>query len=416
MSHTEGSPETSPDKPIHANKVSSINVLAPPMRQNPFPTYAALRQSGPVKVEPGGVLAVARYRDVQYVLKRPNLFSSAAFRDMMEPDWIPSNPMAHSILCLDPPEHTKRRALIGRGLTSSGISGMRAHIEQVAARVVDGLLAKEGPVDFVAEVGAALPARVIAEFIGLDHELHHKFRRLGNALASITPAPPTAEQIAAVVPCLDEMQAYMRAVVRERRARPTDDMVSRLIAAEIDGRQLTDDELMTFLFILVPAGAEAPSHFLTKAALHLARRPADLDFLHAHPERIPDYVEELLRFDPSIHGLLRLCTTDAEIGGVAVPAGSLVLALLASASRDEEVFPDPDRFDIDRNSAGHFGFGHGVHACLGAALGRLEATILLTELSRRVARIELAPDHQLSWNVSLTMHGLTELPVRCVAR
>jgi hypothetical protein len=358
--------------------------------------------------------AIARYPDVQHVLKNPQLFSSSAFQAMLEPEWIPRNPMAHSILCLDPPEHTRRRALVARGFTSSAIAGLRGFIETVAEELVDTLLQAEGEVDFVAEMGAPLPSRVIAELIGLDPALHRKFRALGNALASITTAPPTPEQIATVVPCLEEMQAYMREVVQKRRAQPRDDMVSTLLEAELDGRRLTDEQLMTFLFILVPAGTETMSHLLSKAALTLARRPDDIALLRQRPELVPGYVEELLRFDPSIHALLRMAMDDTEIAGAKIARGSLVLALLASANRDPDYFDDPDRFDPTRVPGPHLGFGHGFHACLGASLARLETSIAIAALVRKCARIELRADEPLAWNTSLTIRGLDTLPVRCV--
>ena len=401
--------------PENPRASESIDMLAPQVRANPFPTYESLRQHPPRPVEPAGVWAVARYRDVQYVLKNSHLFISSAFQRMLEPDWIPRNPMADSLLALDPPEHTKLRALANRGFTTAAIASLRPRIDALAEELVEGLVQRADEVDFVAAMGAVMPARIIAELIGIDQGQHQSIKRWSNALASITPAPPTEEQLRTVVPCIEEMSAHLGEVIQARRQKPQDDMVSRLVQSEIDGRQLTDRELLGLLFILVPAGFETTSHLLSSAALRFSQHPDELALLRAKPDRVPAYVEELLRYQPSVHGVLRLSTADVELGGVTIPGGSMVLALLGAANRDPDRFPDPDVFDINRNPTAHMSLGHGIHFCLGAPLARMEAASAIAAMSRKLARVELARDTALAWNRSLTIRGLMRLPLRCTA-
>jgi cytochrome P450 len=187
--------------------------------------------------------------------------------------------------------------------------------------------------------------------------------------------------------------------------------VSDLIGAEIEGEALTDAEIVSFLFFVLPAGFQSVVDQLSTMMLGFVSRPDDFTGLRADPAKIPTFVEEALRHDPGVHGAMRVTTQDVEIGGVKLPRGTLVLALLGSANRDAAAFPDPDRFDPARASQGGSAFGHGVHYCLGAPLARLELRIVIEELAKRFRGFELLPG-ELTWNVAVHIRGPNALPLR----
>lgn len=383
------------------------NLLTPDVRKDPFPLYAELRSESPVQeIEPGGIFAVSRYDDVMFILKNPELFSSMGFEMFLKPQWLPHNPIGDSMIAKDGPAHAKLRALLSHAFTPRKVGRYEPRIRAIASELADKLLATQGAeVDIVPAFAAQLPARVIAEIVGLDPAIESELRRWVPLLAAINPMYPGDEMAAAVRTMVSEMEGYFRKVVTARRKTPCDDMVTDLISAEIDGCALSDEEIVAFLFLLVPAGLETTAHLISNILLGLSSRGQDCTQLRDKPAEVSRLIEEMLRSQPPAHGVMRIVAKDCEVGGKQLKAGSLVVALLASANRDGQ----------DKTATHSASFGHGVHYCLGAALARLEARVAIEELVRRFSGFELCSE-ELQWNTSLVVRGLVSLPVRCLAQ
>ena len=387
-----------------------INLMAPDVRTNPYPTYAKMRLHRPVtQVEPSGMWAVSRYDDVVFVLKNPQLFSSAGFKQALQPEWLGAthNPIANSMLTADPPVHTKLRALVSRAFSSSVVQGIEPHIRQTIDGLIDGLLAR-GETDFMAEFASPLPAAVIGLLIGLDPALYQHFRIWVEQMAAIT-TPTQAEQesrIRILEHCVSSLSSE---VARCRRA-PTDDLLSQLLRAEVDGVRLTDGEVIDFLGLLLVGGIETSTDLLGNAMLVLSERPDVQEELRADPSLIPAFIEEILRYEPSVHALVRVTTAEVTLSGTTIPAGSLVLPLLASANRDEKRYSNPEEFVLERPQA-TVSFGHGIHACIGAQLARVEVRLALEALLTRIKKLTRVPG-EIVWSMSLVTRGPVELPFR----
>ncbi|HEX8825468.1 MAG TPA: cytochrome P450 [Archangium sp.] len=389
-----------------------LNLMAPEIRENPYPFFAELRRNAPVcQVDPGGMWAVSRYEDVVHVLKTPQLFSSEGMRLATEAPWLGrSNPVSDSMLFLDPPKHGRLRALVSRAFTPATLARLEPGIRARAGELVTELLNRRS-VDFVEDFAMPVPASVIGSLLGLDPSLHSRFKLWANDIIAIGGTrPDDTRQQEQCRRTVVEMETYLQEVLDNRRAALGDDMVSELIRARVDGESLTNEELMGFLFLLLLAGLETTTNLLSHSARMLAAHPDVMARLRADPSLIPRFIEEVLRYEPPSQATLRVCTRDVVLGGVNLPRGAPVLLLQASATHDERQFPDPERFNIDREGQQSLPFGHGIHFCLGAPLARLEARVALDVLLARVGRVELRTE-RVDWVPSLTIRGAKTLPV-----
>jgi cytochrome P450 len=387
-----------------------LNLLAPEVRANPYPHYARLRHSAPVcQVDPGGLWAVSRYDDIVTVLKNPELYSSEGMRRATCPPWLEDAPFAHSMIVQDPPAHSRLRALVNRAFGPAALSRMEPWVRQLAESLAEALPAGQ-PVELIEAFTRPLPAGVIRELLGLDASLQPHFRRWADDLTSVSAVTPgdTArmEEVRATV---REGRHHLSEVLARRRRQPGEDMVSELLATRVEGEALTEAELISFLFLLLIAGMETTIYLLSHAARLLMEHPEVLARVRADRSLVPRLVEEVLRYEPPAHGVLRVTTAPTELAGVGLPQGAWVLLLLGSANRDEARFPEGERFDIDRAGSVHLPFGHGIHFCLGASLARLEARLGLEALVSRFRGI--APRGPVTWNQSLSVRGPRVLPV-----
>ncbi|WP_437722261.1 cytochrome P450 [Sorangium sp. So ce861] len=389
-----------------------LNLLSPELRANPYPFYAELRRSAPVcQVDPGGLWALSRYDDVAFALKNTELFSAQGGRVAVLPPWLDRNPIADSLLLMDPPEHTRTRALVSRAFSTRVIPRLEPVLRAVTREFVERLTPGR-ELDFDAELAMPLPAAAIADLLGLDPALRAHFQRWTADFVATAAATP--EMRPGIRTTIVELERYLLEVIAARRAAPRDDLVSDLLSARVDGVALTEPELVSFLFLLLAAGFESTTHLLNAALVLLMDHPEVYARIRADRALIPAFLEEALRFEPPAQIALRQAKADVEIRGVTVPAGAFVAALIGSANRDERVFPDPDRFDIDRERQVGLSFGHGVHFCIGAALARAEAKIGLEVLASLPGRFERAGGRAPEWNLSLLMRGLKECWVRYV--
>jgi cytochrome P450 len=393
---------------------ATVNLLDPAMLADPFPVYSELRRNSPVcQVEPWGIWAVSRHPDVVTVLKEHKLFTSAGFDAVWAPEWLGDRlPFADSMIIMDPPAHSRLRNLVSRAFTPRSVARLESYVKAVAEELCDRLEhGKE--IDFVRTFAEPLPGLVTCTFMGMNPVLHPHFKRWVGDMATVTPVPPSPEHAARIRRSIAEMRSCVAENLAARKMNLGEDIVSDLIRADVDGQKLTDEELNAFQSLLITGGVETTVYLITNAIRLLMDRPAELDRLRADPSLIPTFIGEVLRYESPVRGLFRLAKEDVELSGVKIPAGAFVVALVASANRDEREYPDPDRFDITRGAA-PVSFGHGAHYCLGSALARMEGRIALETLFRRFVRFEKASG-EIVWPASLTNRGPVNLPVRPIA-
>ncbi len=381
------------------------------IHEDPYPTYARLRDEAPVyRNDERDFWALSRHADVMAAFRDTDRFSN---RHGVSIDPAASGPQAHrtmSFLAMDPPDHGRMRGLVSRGFTPRRVAAME---DDIRALTVGHLDECGGAFDFVADLAGKVPMDVISQLLGVPAADRARLRRQSDLLIhreeGVTDVPPAGVEAAM------ELVVYYADLIADRRANPGDDLVSALCAAELDGDRLTDDEIIGFLFLMVVAGNETTTKLLANAWYWAWRNPDEWATVRDDPARIPDWVEETLRYDTSSQMLARLVVTDTVLHGVTVPAGDRVLLLAGSANRDPRVFPDPDRYDLDRDTTGLASFGVGRHFCMGASLARLEARVVLEELVRRVGSFDIDIDRARRVH-SVNVRGFETLPTTVTRR
>jgi cytochrome P450 len=386
------------------------------IHEDPYPTYQRLRDEAPVyRNEEGGFWALSRHADVVAGFRDHVRFSSSHGVSL---DPAASGPHAHrtmSFLAMDPPMHGRMRGLVSRGFTPRRVAELEPRIRALTRHHLDRALSS--PVfDFIGDLAGKLPMDVISELLGVPEPDRDELRRLSDLL--VHREEGVDDVPAAGVEAALSLVAYYGDMLAERRARPADDLTSALIAAEVDGDRLTDDEIMGFLFLMVVAGNETTTKLLGNAWYWAWRNPDQRAVPFEDPARIPSWVEETLRYDASSQMLARTTTEDVVLHGTRIPAGDRVVLIVGSANRDERVFHEPDRYDLDRperelQQIASFGFGR--HFCLGASLARLEARVCLEELLARVADYEVDPSGIRRVH-SVNVRGFAALPTSVVHR
>ncbi|WP_224361539.1 cytochrome P450 [Hyalangium versicolor] len=389
-----------------------INLMAPEVRADPYTLYAELRKREPVcQVDPGNRWIVTRHEDVMKVLKNPQLFSATAIGKSVQPPWLGrNNPFADSMFVMDPPNHGRLRTLVSKAFGPGSIAKLepriRAHAQRLAAELPLGQ-----PVDFVESFALQLPAVVLAELMGLDVSLHSHFKRWSDHIVSMgAVAPDDVALQSEMRNTVNEMERYLKEVLEDRRREPREDLVSDLLRARVDDEALTERELLGFLYLLLVAGLETTVYLLGHSVRLLMERPDVLERVRADFSLLPRFVDEVLRYEPPVHGALRVTMAEVELGGVHLPPGQLVLALVGSACRDESIFPDAGTFVLDRPGPQNLPFGHGAHFCLGPHLAKLEGRLGLEALLSRCSRLSPG-EAPIEWNASLIVRGPTVLPV-----
>jgi cytochrome P450 len=386
------------------------------IHEDPYPTYARLRAEAPVyRNEAAGFWALSRHADVVEAFRDNERFSSAHGVSL---DPAASGPNAHrtmSFLAMDPPMHGRMRGLVSRGFTPRRVAELEPRIRELTRQHLAVAL-EQGTFDFIGDLAGKLPMDVISELIGVPVADRDEVRRLSDLLVhreeGVDDVPPAGVEAAF------SLITYYADMLAQRRARRTDDLTSALLDAEVDGDRLTDDEIMGFLFLMVVAGNETTTKLLGNAWYWAGRNPEQRAIALSGKARAPSWVEETLRYDTSTQMLARTTTAPVELHGTTIDAGERVVLLVGSANRDERVFPDPDRYDLDRperqlQDIASFGFGR--HFCLGASLARLEARVCLEELVARVADFEV--DDAGSRRVhSVNVRGFAALPTTVVPR
>jgi cytochrome P450 PksS len=396
-----------------------VDIWSSEFKADPYPFYARLRAHSPVYPvtlpDKQTAWLVTRYDDVAMVL-RDERFGKDILR-LLTPEqlanqpWMPAmfKPLARNMLDVDPPDHTRLRALVQQAFSPRVVESMRPRIESLANELVDRFGRRR--VDLIHDYALPIPTTIIAEMLGVDARDRHKFHRWSSAILSSTSS---RHGIFWALPNGWLFLRYLRKLVQDRRSHPRDDLVTALVEAHEAGDRLADDELMSMIFLLIIAGHETTVNLIGNGMLALMEHPDQLERLRGEPTLIKSAVEELLRFTSPVETATeRYAREDVTVAGVTIPKGSMVLAAIASANRDETRFENPDTLDIAREPNKHLAFGLGIHFCLGASLARLEGQIAINTLLSRVGDLQLAvkPD-ALRWRPGLVLRGLKALPVK----
>ncbi len=357
--------------------------------RDPYTELARLRREEPVQridfsgmphEESKPVFIVYRYEEVQQMLRDNETFSSAiiidAFGDVLG---------RHVMLGMDEPEHGRHRALVAKAFSQKALARWEDElVGKVGNELIDQFAAR-GRADLVKEFTFPYPTQIIAGLLGLPREDYPQFQRWSISLLSFTINPERGRAASAA------LEEYFAPILAARRAEPRADLISGLAQAEIDGEKLSDVEIFSFLRLLLPAGVETTYRSLGNMLFGLLSNTGQLEAVRADRSLLPQAIEEAVRWEPPLLTITRVATRDTELAGVAIPAGSAVMPMLGAANRQDDRYPEPDRFDIFRSPRAHIGFGHGVHVCLGMHLARLEMRVALNLLFDRLTNLRLVP-------------------------
>lgn len=382
------------------NKLFGGTMMSPIV--DPYSVYRRLRDEQPalpVNTMMGVVYMITRYDDVLAVLKDGKRYSSRANARGI------GIVMGRTILEMEGKEHVRFRNVISPFFSPRAMKAETADlVSGIVHRLIDGF-AGDGQADLVQQFTFTFPMEVMANIIGVPVDDYHAFHRMALDLISVGDDPARGFQAA------QELVTYLTPLMEARKAEPRGDLLSKLVHAEVEGSRLTDEEVLSFLRLLLPAGAET-TYRLTGSCLYaLLRHPEVYEAVRADRGVIDRLIQETLRWESPVQFVSREATEDLEISGSPVPAGALLSVTVGSANRDERHYPDPDRFDLERKNDDHLGFGFGAHFCAGSHLALLEARTALNALLDRLPNLRLAPDQE-STVVGLAFRSPNRLPVR----
>jgi cytochrome P450 len=389
-----------------------FDALDPVLLHDPYPTYARLREAGPLCRGGPATWVVTRHADVTALLRDPRVgheFPERFRRPFTVAGGQPNAVLPRIVSALEPPDHTRVRHLMSKALSPLVVRGMRGRV----AERVDELLAaglERGGLDALGELALPLQVTVACELVGVPPadrpEISRRAMQLGRALILIPYVDPELGNGEAEARWLRD---YVAGLVAERRRRPADDLTTALTAVRDGGDALTDDEVVDNLVFLFFAGFETSMHMVANGCASLLRFPDQLARVRADPGLVPSAVEEVLRFDAPIQWIARMTSGRVEVGGRTLQEGRVLILLLASANHDERQYPEPGRLDVGRRPNPHFSFGGGIHHCLGVQLARAQGAIVLERLLARCGAIELAGEPVLRPHPNL--RGYASVPV-----
>jgi cytochrome P450 len=390
-----------------------FNPFEPGFIENPYPAYQRLRDVAPVYESPFGVWILSQYEDVAALLRSdqsadPRNVSDGGFRQQSER--LEDGIRRMSMLDRDPPDHTRLRKLVAKGFTSRSIAAMEPMItELVDSRL--GQIADAGTADLVEALAFPLPFEVISRMLGMPPTDTARVRELSGMMVRALEIIASQELLDLIVAAADEFHGIIRDVIAWKRQRPADDLLTALIAAEEDGDTLTEGELIAQIQLLFIAGHETTVNLIGGGVHELLRHPDQLVLLRQRPDLADNAVEEFLRYVSPVQNGRRVTISPYQVGGKEIPPGKFVVAMLASANRDERFWgPDAGTLRLDRDNARqHVSFGAGPHHCLGASLARLEARVAIGRLVQRFP--DLGPAGDVEWNGRVNLRGPAHLPV-----
>ena len=387
-----------------------FNPWDPAFRANPYPHYRPLLAGPPRILDLFGPTAmVARFADVNSVLRDHIHFSSVRPRDPSEPPNEGPFAGARTMLFSDPPMHTRLRRLVSRDFTPRRIREMEPRIREIARDLID-VAWRKGELEVMSGIANALPVMVIAEMLGVPPEHYEQFKHWSDIVVSgdnTLPGTPLPEEFHAATRALRD---YFAEEIERRRKMPGPDLVSALVAAHDDAEALNADELLAFVLLLLLAGNETTTNLIGNGMLALGRNPGQMELLRRSPELMPRAIEEILRYDGPVQSTIRFTIENLNLGGTALPAGLGCFIILAAANRDPAQFDDPDRFDIAREPRDHVALGEGIHFCIGAPLARMEGAIAIGAMLERFPRLRIKdPNADVIYKGSYFLRGLNSL-------
>lgn len=401
---------------IEQRSLSLYRLYDPAVLADPYPLYARLRREDPVHWDPFlHAWVVTRYGDVVLVLQSlsaqcapaPQRLESMGLSALDRIGQI----MVLQHLFMDPPDHTRLRAVCSQAFTPHRVERLRGVIQDIVNTLLEPHLA-DGQIQLMADLANPLPAIVSARILGLPPSDHEQLKTwsadfaevLGNFQHNPDRTPDMSRS-------LDETIAYFREAVRRERNRPAgDSMINVLVKANLDGRPLPEEMIIANCILLMVGAQETTPNLIGNGMLTLLRNPGELKRLQSDPSLLPSAIEEMLRFEAPSQHTTRIPRQDLMLGGKKISSGQSVIAVMGAANRDPDRFPDPDRFDITRKDNKHLAFGAGPHYCFGAPLGRMEANLAFRTLMERISDFSVASD-RLFWRDNLGLRGLVGLPL-----
>ena len=400
-----------------ASGTMQVDITSPAFKADPYPFYARMRAEAPVHQltlpDNREAWLVVRYAEVAAVLNDER-FIKDRFKTpelTAKQPWMPKSflPLTNNMLDQDPPDHTRLRSLVHKVFTPRLVEEMRRRVQSLTDEFLEAAK-PTGKMDLIRDYALPLPSTIIAEMLGVPAEDRHRFHRWTN---SMVIADTSKLSLLRALPAVLALLRYVRKIVKKRRSEPRDDLASALVRAEEAGDQLSEDELVAMIVLLLIAGHETTVNLIGNGTLALLEHPEQMDQLRKNPAMIQSAVEEMLRYNgPLAMATERFADEDVSVSGVAIPRNALVFAVLGSANRDEQQFPNPDNLDLARADNKHVAFGLGIHYCLGAPLARLEGQIAINTLLQRAPALRLAvPREKLRWRRGYVLRGLNSLPV-----
>lgn len=362
-----------------------------------------MRNNEPVFRDRNGLAAAATYQAVIDAERRPDLFSNAGG---IRPDQS-APPM---MIVMDDPAHLLRRKLVNAGFTRKRVKDREASIGALCDALIDAVC-ERGVCDFVRDIAAPLPMAVIGDMLGVLPAERQMFLEWSDDMVSFLSSTTAQEDFQVSLDAFAAYTDYMTGMIAARKAEPTDDLVSVLVHAEVDGEKLADHEIVTEVLLLLIGGDETTRHTLSGGTAQLLRHPEQHGQLLNDIELLPNAIEEMLRWTSPVKNMARTLTVDTEFHGSQLKQGEKVLLLFESANFDEKVFGDPDNFRIDRSPNNHMAFGFGTHFCLGNQLARLELSMMQKRLLQRLPDMRLVSDEPLPLRPANFVSGLERMPV-----
>ena len=395
--------------------LSLFHLLDPEVLADPYPLYARLRAEDPVHWDPFlHAWIVTRYSDVLTVLHDYSADRTPTPEQLTAMGLSHLTPIAkvmvRQMLFMDAPAHTRLRGLASVAFTPRRIEVLRAHIQEIADRLLDSAV-PSGRMDLMAQFANPLPAIVTAEMLGVPAEDHERLKLWSADFAEMLGNfQHNPDRVPRVLRSVEEMTEYFRGAIADQWRTPREGLVRSLLTAEVDGDRLSEEEVIANCIVTMVGGQETTTNLIGNGVLTLLRHPPELERLREDPSLSASAVEELLRYESPSQHTARMAPSDRELGGRPIRKRQAVIAVMGAANRDPERFPDPDRLDLSRQPNRHVAFGWAAHFCFGAPLARMEGQIAFDTLLRRLPELRLAPG-PLEWRENLGLRGLKSLPV-----